>query len=158
MAMPLSTELRAVFLNRPLRWAIILGVASAVALAYAPSQLTTLTRGLLAWDVALSVYLVVLVLKMRGVEPVDIAKHAAENDEGRNFVLFASLTAVVISLAVVIAEAAEAAVGSRLVHVAFVFITVTLSWLFVHTMFAVHYMHEFYGPDDDRKGTREGLL
>ena len=158
MAMPLSTELRAVFLNRPLRWAIILGALSAIVMAYAPGSLTTLTRALIAWDIGLSAYIGVLVHKMRDAEPDAIAKHSAENDEGRFFILIASLVAVVISLAVIIAEAAEAAVGSKVVHVAFVFVTVAISWLFVHTMFAAHYTHEYYGPDDDGKGTREGLM
>lgn len=158
MAMPLSTELRAVFLNRPLRWALILGAIAAIALAYMPGPLTSLTRGLIAWDVALVTYIVVLLHKMRNVEPDVIAKHSAENDEGRFFILIASLIAVVISLAVIVAEAAEAAVGSKFVHVAFVFVTVAISWLFVHTMFAAHYTHEFYGPDDDGEGTREGLM
>ncbi|MFT3727264.1 MAG: DUF1345 domain-containing protein [Terricaulis sp.] len=158
MAMPLSTELRAVFLNRPLRWALILGAAAAVAMAYVPGPLTTLTRALIAWDLGLLAYISVLVHKMRGIEPEAIAKHSAENDEGRFFILIASLIAVSISLAVIIAEAAEAAVGSKVVHVAFVFVTVAISWLFVHTMFAAHYTHEFYGPDDDGKGTRRGLM
>jgi len=158
MAMPLATELRAILRNRPLRWAIVFGVLTAIALNSIAGPLTGLTRGLVAWDVALSVYLIALVRKMRGVEPELIAKHAAENDQGRHFVLFLSLIAVVISVTVVIAEAAEATVGSRAAHVAFIFFTVALSWLFIHTTFAAHYTHEFYGPDDDGEGTREGLM
>jgi uncharacterized membrane protein len=40
-------------------------------------------------------------------------------------------------------------------HIAFVFATVALSWLFVHTSFAKHYAHEHFGPatkGDIRKG------
>src|SRR5262249_25336050 len=102
--------------------------------------------------------LLVLILKMRGVKPDHIARHAAESDEGRHFVLFASLAAVIISGVVIVAEAAATAVGPKTVHVAFVFLTVALSWLFIHTTFALHYTHEFYGPDDDGEGTRGGLL
>ena len=30
--------------------------------------------------------------------------------------------------------------------------TILLSWKFMHTMFALHYAHEFYGEADDRMG------
>lgn len=156
--MPLATEFRAILHNRPLRWAILAGALVAIGMHFIPGTLSALTRGLVAWDVALSVYLIALVRKMRGAEPDLIAKHAAENDQGRHFVLFLSLTAVVISIVVVIAEAAEATVGSKVAHVGFIFFTVALSWLFIHTTFAAHYTHEFYGPDDDGEGTREGLM
>ena len=155
--MPLATEFRAVLHNRPLRWGIVFGALTAIALHFA-GVLTGLTRGLVAWDVGLAVYIISLVHKMRGIEPEVIAKHAAENDQGRDFVLFASLIAVVISVTVVIAEAAEATVGSRAAHVGFIFFTVALSWLFIHTTFAAHYTHEFYGPDSDGEGTRGGLM
>lgn len=158
MAMPLSTEFRAILHNRPLRWGIVFGALAAIGMHYAPWPLTSLTRGLVAWDVGLSVYIISLVHKMRGAEPDLIAKHAAENDQGRDFVLFASLIAVVISVIVIIAEAAEASGGSKAVHVGFIFFTVALSWLFIHTTFAAHYTHEYYGPDDDGEGTREGLI
>lgn len=156
--MPLATEVRAILNNRPLRWAIVIGVLTAIGMHFAPGTLSPLTRGLVAWDAGLGVYLIALVHKMRGAEPDLIAKHAAQNDQGRDFVLFVSLTAVVISIVVVIAEAAEATVGSRTAHVAFIFFTVALSWLFIHTTFAAHYTHEFYGPGDDGKGTRGGLM
>jgi uncharacterized membrane protein len=35
-------------------------------------------------------------------------------------------------------------------HIALAGITVVLSWSFLHTMFAVHYAHEYYaGPEDE---------
>jgi uncharacterized membrane protein len=158
MAMPLATELRAIFHNHPLRWGLICGVLAAVAMAYAPGPLTHLTRALVAWDVGLAVYLAVLVTKMVNAEPDHIARYAADNDQGRHFVLFASLAAVTISVVVIIAEAAATAVGPRAAHVGFVFFTVALSWLFIHTMFSTHYMHEFYGPEESGEGTRGGLI
>ncbi|MGH6951969.1 MAG: DUF1345 domain-containing protein, partial [Vitreimonas sp.] len=42
-------------------------------------------------------------------------------------------------------------------HVAFVFVTVALSWLFVHTSFAKHYAHEYFGPSGEG-AIRKGLL
>lgn len=157
-AMPVVTELRAIVRNRPLRWSLVAGILAGVALAFTPSALSSLTRWLLAWDVALVTYLLVLVRKMRRVTPADIVQHAAENDEGRGFILVVSLLSVLVSLAAIIIEASVDAAQSKLLHVSFVFFTVALSWLFVHTTFAIHYTHEFYGPDDDGEGVREGLM
>jgi uncharacterized membrane protein len=156
--MAMLSGLRAFFHSLPLRWGLIAGVVVAIVMAYAPNPLTSLTRGLVAWDAGLGVYLVVMIAKMRGVEPEHIVKHAAENDEGRHFVLFAALTAAIISVVVIIAEAGSAAVGPKAAHVAFVFLTVALSWLFIHTMFSSHYAHEFYGPESQGSGTRGGLI
>lgn len=35
--------------------------------------------------------------------------------------------------------------------------TIALSWLFVQMIFALHYAHAFYAPDEGGKGDREGL-
>lgn len=156
-SMPMITELWALVRNRPLRWSLIVGFLSAAALHFYPSAFSQLTRWLIAWDLAMVTYILVLVHKMRCATPGDIAKHAADNDEGRAFILSVSLLSVAVSLVAVLAEVSGG--GGRhdkALHVGFVFITVALSWLFVHTTFATHYTHEFYGPDED--GVREGLI
>lgn len=156
--MPMLTELRAIVRNRALRWSLLVGIAAAFALWLYPSHLSALTRALLAWDIALITYLVVLVHKMAGVTPDQIAQHAADNDEGRDFILIVSLLSVIVSLAAVLVEAGARAEQTRALHVGFVFLTVALSWLFVHTTFATHYTHEYYGPSEERKEVRRGLL
>lgn len=158
MAMPLTTEIRALLANQPLRAALVGGMLGALVINLAPSPLSPLSRGLAAWDVALAVYLCVLLFKMRMSKPESIAKRAAENDEGRHFTLLLSLAAVAFSVVAVIAEVGAGANETKTWHVAFVFGTVALSWLFVHTTLAAHYTHEYYGPDEDGEGTREGLI
>jgi uncharacterized membrane protein len=37
----------------------------------------------------------------------------------------------------------------------FLFVTIVLSWAFIHTMFALHYAHEYYG---EHYGKRSGLI
>jgi uncharacterized membrane protein len=150
--------LHAFLQNRPLRWGLLAGVATAIALWVSPVIASSLMRWLVAWDVAVAVYLAVLILKMRQATTEHIIQHAAETDEGRGFILFVSLTGVLVSIAAIVMEAGANATGSKLLHVGFVFLTVALSWLFIHTTLAAHYLHEYYGPDDDGKGERHGLL
>jgi uncharacterized membrane protein len=150
--------LRAVIRHTPLMLALVAGAAIALALAFFTPAFTQLTRTLFAWDGAIVAYLLAVTAQTRGVTAADFAKHAAETDEGRYFILFVSLAAVALSFAAIILELqanAETDMSKGLL-VAFVFVTVALSWLFVHTSFAKHYAHEFYGPRDG--GIREGLL
>ena len=94
-----------------------------------------------------------------GITPQHIIDHAADVDDGRYFVLFVSLAAVLASLTAIALELQSVAAGStaRDDQVGLVLVTVALSWLFVHTSFAKHYAHEYYGPAD-AGGIRKGLV
>src|SRR5690606_27996756 len=37
-------------------------------------------------------------------------------------------------------------------------VTIALSWLFVQTIFTLHYAHEFYAPAEAGQGDRQGLM
>ncbi len=154
----MTSGVRALVRHTPLMLALLTGVAVAVALSVVQSGEAWLTRALWAWDAAVGVYLVAIFFQTRGISAKEIMKHAADTDEGRYFVLSVSLLAVLASATAIVLElqAHPAPGAARNGHVAFVFLTVALSWLFVHTSFAKHYAHEFYGPDD--KGIREGLM
>lgn len=154
-----TATLRAVLRHTPLMLAISLGLVTAAALALIDNPLTALTRALVAWDAAVATYLAAVWAQTRGVTAKDMARHAADIDDGRDFVLFVSLFAVAASVTAIVLELqARLAPGlAKNLHVGFVFLTVALSWLFVHTSFAKHYAHEYFGPEDGG-GVREGLL
>lgn len=151
--------LRAFLRHTPLLFGIAIGVAAAIALALLMPTLTPLTRTLMSWDAMTAGYLGAIWLHTRGVTAQNMAAHAADVDEGRYFVLFVSLFAVGASVAAIILElqARLPAGPEKTWHVAFVFVTVALSWLFVHTSFAKHYAHEYFGPADGG-GIRKGLI
>ena len=155
----LMAWLRALWRHTPLMLALAAGLGLAVALALTENDYADLTRMPIAWDVAISVYLVAVWLQTRGITSQHMIDHAAEVDEGRYFVLFVSLAGVLASLTAIILELqSKLEPGmARNAHVAFVFVTVALSWLFVHMSFAKHYAHEFYGPAE-AGGIREGLI
>lgn len=151
--------LRAFWRHTPLMLALAVGSGLHIVLALSGHDFADLTRMLIAWDAAIAVYLAAIWWQTRSISSQHMIEHAAEVDEGRYFVLFVSIAGVLASLTAIILELqSKLEPGmTKNAHVAFVFATVALSWLFVHTSFAKHYAHEFYGPADDG-GTRKGLI
>lgn len=105
-----------------------------------------------SWDAALALYML-LVLFMMARSPVScIRSRAAEQDEGRVTTLFLSVLAAMASLVAIAAQLAEAkdmADAEKFLHVGMAALTLLLSWFFMQTIFAVHYAHEYYMPDND---------
>lgn len=151
--------LRALLRHMPLMLALAIGVVLAMVLAVVAPTLEQPPRALLAWDAAVAAYLLAVALQTHGIGSKQMIEHAADVDEGRYFVLSVSLAAVLASFTAIVAEL-QSAVGPGITKggdVVFAFITVALSWLFVHTSFAKHYAHEYYGPGDGG-GIRKGLI
>jgi uncharacterized membrane protein len=106
---------------------------------------------LIGWDVTVMLYLALALERMVRSEAGDIRRHAAEQDEGRLAMLILTVTAGLASLAVIVAELG-AAEGRKPGQVILAGVTILLSWAFIHTIFALHYAHEFYGEDDAMAG------
>jgi uncharacterized membrane protein len=73
-------------------------------------------------------------------------------DEGKLAILVLTVAAALASLAAIVAELGMAANGGARQPGQLVLATVTilLSWAFIHTMFALHYAHEFYDQTGGR--------
>lgn len=83
---------------------------------------------------------------------VDVIRHyAAQEDEGQSAILVLTVSAALASIAAIFAELATAdgasAQGMQLTRVILAVLTILLSWAFIHTIFALHYAHEYYDPD-----------
>ena len=104
-----------------------------------------LTGVLVGWDLGVALYLV-LAFHMMGCEDVHgIRRRAAEEDEGQAAILGLTVAAALASVAAIFAELGGATGGGRAaIHLALAASTIVLSWAFIHTMFALHYAHEFY--------------
>jgi uncharacterized membrane protein len=77
-----------------------------------------------------------------------IRRRASANDEGAIALLVITTAATLVTLAAVVAELG----GSRGPSQIFLGIgTIVLSWAFIHTVFALHYAHEYYGAGRDKK-------
>ncbi len=140
------------FLNRPhLLAGLAAGLLVFVALALGAPALPWTSKAVLAWNLAALLFIVLVLRKMRGQDEASIRARAAEQDEGKGLILVVVLVAAVASLAATGLELslAKNAHGlTRTLQVVLAVTTVTLSWATVQFVFALHYAHEYYAPDE----------
>src|SRR6266404_6373464 len=100
---------------------ISLGIGALVTLALMVfTDWRTATRLLVGWDIYVGLYLALVGHLMSGADIERIRARAAVEDEGQFAIL---------------------------VHTVVAALTILLSWAFIHTIFALHYAHEFYDED-----------
>ena len=104
------------------------------------------TRLLVAWDVFLTLYLTLAAHLMAASGIEHIRQRAAVEDEGQTTILVLTVAAGLASLAAIFAELGAGS-GRRPAHIALAAATILLSWAFIHTIFALHYAHEFYDEE-----------
>ena len=141
--------IRVVRLHAKLVIAAIFGVA---VIALAPFEIRLPTRLLIGWDAGIALYLGLIHTTMGRCDIDHIRRRAAEQDEGAMVVLLLSMAATFASLVAIVFELGgskqaphDQAVAQALLAMA----TIVLSWTFVHTIFALHYAHEYYGERRD---------
>lgn len=118
-----------------------------------------LSRLALGWDAGVAVFLLGTLMHVgRHNTTAQIRARAAALDEAGPAILPLALVAAVASVAVVVGEAVKSGGGTdAAAQAAVALLTVALSWLFTHVIFALHYAHRFYSADDKGKD-RRGLL
>jgi uncharacterized membrane protein len=107
------------------------------------------TRLLSGWNVGVLCYLA-WTFRVMGAASVDeIRRRAAIHDEGALIIPLLTAAAAIASLVAIVAELGRAATMGAWDDLALGMATIALSWLFMHTIFAVHYAHEYYGERRD---------
>ncbi|HEX2656337.1 MAG TPA: DUF1345 domain-containing protein [Xanthobacteraceae bacterium] len=110
-----------------------------------------------AWDMGVGLYLILALHLMAQSDVATIRRHAATQDEGQVAILGLTVAAAIASLAAIIAVLGTSAAGTGgrpPLHLTLAMLTIVLSWAFIHTMFTLHYAHEFYV---ERRGHVAGL-
>lgn len=110
------------------------------------------TRLLAGWDIGIALYLVLAFHLMARSDAHRIRRRAALQDEGQITLLVLTVAAAAASLAAIFAELGTSAGATR--HAGQLILataTILLSWAFIHTMFALHYAHEYYGEGRDHQ-------
>ncbi len=131
------------------RLLISIAVGVAVTLALSASDWRTPTRVLAGWDSGVALYLVLVNWVIRRSGLSEIRRRAAIQDEGAFAVLILTAAAAIASLAAIVFEIGETQSGGAWGELAVGMGTIVLSWLFMNTIFALHYAHEYYGERSD---------
>jgi uncharacterized membrane protein len=132
------------------RWRFFLAAAVCAVLSLAPTRPDPWARFLIAWDVAVALYLGLVLLVMHGATVAQIRARSAQEDEGRAGILLLTVAAAGVSIIAIIVEMAGAQggdPGARAMRIGFALSTILLSWTMIHVSFALHYAHEFYDED-----------
>lgn len=127
--------------------AIVAGLAFGLALL--AFEIGATARLLSGWDVGLLVYLALAARFRQRHDVKEIRKRAAEQDEGGFVILVLSIVATFASLVAVVFALVGAKEGNAPLAIGLTIVTIVLSWTFVHTIFAFHYAHEYYGRGRD---------
>ena len=136
----MSLPVRVVY-ARPRTFASV--AVGTVAFFVLPDSSRLVTRLLISWDIFAALYLVLAYIMMFRCGLAHIRRNAVLQDDGRFLILTVTALGAFASIAAIVFElgASHHAVPQLLLATA----TITLSWAVVHTAFALHYAHDYYG-------------
>jgi uncharacterized membrane protein len=156
MAVPTPHRRRITFPLRLIRTRPRLFISVAIGIiciALLPGDWRTPTRLLVGWDVGIGIYLGLVYFLIAISEPGQIKRRSKIEDEGRITILVLTAAAAFACIAAIIAELGTVHGAQREpMQLALATITIVLSWGFTHTIFALHYAHEYYDEDQSRHG------
>src|SRR5262249_2602089 len=118
-----------------------------------PATLAWPVRLILGWDVGVLLFLLGTLLAIRDASPDRMRRRSRYQDERRSVVLSLGVAASALSLfaiAFLLAKSGPMADFPTPLRAAVAGGTVVLSWMLVHTIFALHYTHAYYGDGGDR--------
>ena len=130
---------------------ILLG-AVVVAASYAVDWRAS-TRLLAGWDAGCILYLALAARTMSRATVAEIRRRAAIQDEGAFIIPLLMAAAAIASLIAIVGVIGKTSSADAWEQLALGMLTIVLSWLLMHTIFALHYAHEYYGERrDDQVG------
>jgi uncharacterized membrane protein len=110
-----------------------------------PHSLRLVTRLLAGWDIFVAIYVVLVYIMMLRSDVGTVRRIAALQDDGRFLIPILTALGAFASLAAIVLELGEA--HHKPAELIFATATVALSWIAVHTAFALHYAHDYYRGD-----------
>ncbi len=132
----------------------------ALAFLVLPRSLHTPLRGAIAWDVGAALFLLLSLMAIGDATPERLRRGAAREDTKAWVILVVIVIAAVASLAslgFVLQKETDPTGPPLAARIIVAALTLVISWVFVHTAFAIRYAHFFYG-DPLPKGHRRGGL
>lgn len=129
----------------------LIGGATAFAL---PDDLTWITRALICWNVAVWLFLIIMMRIVITSDQKRVNEKAEQEDENAGVVLSVLVIASIFSLMAIFSELSQLSDAKGMERVGRYVLTVgTLigSWLLVGILFCFHYAHKYYRCDHKRK-------
>lgn len=142
------------------RWRLaIAALLAALAFGLAPGGLGLSLRGTIAWLIGVTSFLVLTALVIADATPERVRARARQIDQ-RGWAILALVVAAAVASLSALGFAVQKSHGATAPRFVIAILAVAASWLLVHTMFALHYAHFYYGDDPYREGEDErgGLL
>jgi uncharacterized membrane protein len=127
-------------------------VAGVVLFFLLPAHWAELTRVLVSWNSAVTLFVVWVFVWMSGCSAEQLYMRYKEEDETAAIILVTVICAALLSLVaiVLLLSTVKQVVGAeRALHVGLAALTVMSSWFLVPTMFTLHYADAFYSATDD---------
>lgn len=155
-SVPLPKPLRPLPIRMAKLHARLFGSAlvGAASIAMLPGDWWLSTRLLAGWTAGLALYLILVHTVIWRCDVARLRQRAREQDEGAFGILLLSMAATLASLVAIVFELGgtkQAGGGHAVVHVLLAMATTVLSWVFMQTIFSLHYAHEYYGERRDKK-------
>jgi uncharacterized membrane protein len=127
---------------------VISTLAGTLAFLVLPPAYSLATRALVTWDIGAGLFLSLAWIMFSRASVEHMRWRARIQDDGATVVLFLTVASAVASLAAIVLELSGLKTyppSQQGLHVALVALTFAASWLLVHTSFALHYAHAYYG-------------
>jgi uncharacterized membrane protein len=143
------------------RWRLFLGLMAGLASeALLPGTLAPITRGLLAWDIGVTVYIAAAAWLFCTESQSNMADNARAQEEGEWTIFWITVAVVVASFVAVLQEftgSKDLPTAVRGWHVALVVFTLFVSWMMTHIAFSFRYAHEYYSVTGTAQTIDRGL-
>ena len=111
---------------------------------------------LIGWDVFGALYLVLALKLMAESDVHHMRRRARLQDEGAFAILVFTAVAALASMAAIFVLLITTPGKTRpAAEIILATVTILISWAFTHTMFALHYAHEYYDENSGRGGGME---
>jgi uncharacterized membrane protein len=145
---------RVVIAHPRLFLSILVGIVVAAVLPLCFPGIRGSTRFLIAWDIAIILYLALAYWMIAHASTEQTHRQSFLQDEGGVAILLGTIVAAMASVGAVFRwlETATRAETFAVDGLVFLIVTILLSWAFIHTMFALHYAHEYYATNGGKGG------
>ncbi|MCH7395405.1 DUF1345 domain-containing protein [Acinetobacter dispersus] len=101
----------------------------------------------LGWNIAIWLYLFLTLKMMWHLDATHILQRAQQQDEGKWMILTVVLIAIVICFISIVVQLGHVPKDQPILKTVLILLTIGTifsTWLLLHTLFAIHYAHDFY--------------